>query len=341
MKKNVALLLMIMAFVIGQISTAFAAVDTGIIKQDRILVSVPFGEVFKNLGFDVSLNNNVVTIKDSAHTVTLENGKDSFTTDGKTITPDVPQQIINNIFHIPVRAIAESVGAKVSWNAATKTATITYNTKEVNFVWNTHEESTIRGAYKKALADAPATINGETSMEKREYYLYDIDNDGQPELIINYIHDYADETAHSCISKVYSFKNGVLYDCGNTEEAVTYSTGLRGYEYGDYNGFLAHHSDGGDAWSFGHYRLKNNKLELVKAGLDFHSMGLIEGRAKYFGINFDTTSSSEASEKTNEYCPGLTAINISDTTAINKIAVEKSSIKNVAITISVKDLSGR
>jgi len=329
MKKKMALLLTTMAFVIpfGQISTAFAAVATGIIKQDRILVSVPSGEVFKNLGFNVSLNNNIVTIKDSAHTVTLENGKNSFTTDGKTITPDVPQQIINNIFHIPVRAIAESVGAKVSWNAATKTATITYNAKEVNFVWNTPEESTIRGAYKKALANAPAAITGKTTMKKSEYYLYDIDHDGQPELIIKYSgYSDKDELSH-IISKVYSFKNGILYDCGTTPESNSNTDVLRGYEYDNCNGFLVPYYN----WSFVHYSLKNNKLELVKDKVDFddHNVGIAMALAEDLGVDV---------KKLDELFPDLKAIAINDTTAINNIAIKEGTIKNVAITTSVKDL---
>jgi len=322
MKKKMALLLTTMAFVIpfGQISTSFAAVTTGIIKQDRILVSVPSGEVFKNLGFNVSLNNNIVTIKDSAHTVIIKNGKTSFTTDGKTITPDVPQQIINNIFHIPVRAIAESVGAKVSWNAATKTATITYNAKEVNFVWNTPEESTIRGAYKKALANAPAVINGKNSesMKKKEYCLYDIDKDGQPELIINYMEvaevvgDYVDS-----VSKVYSFKNGVLYDCGTTEEDSMNSIKLREYNFNDGNGLLMM---GYVASAFiSHYRLENNKIKLAESGLDYGSSATREYVAEYFGID-DPNSNWESIEK---YCPVLKAIAINDTTAIDNIPVSE------------------
>jgi hypothetical protein len=58
-------------------------------------------------------------------------GDTYFTVDGKEITPEVPQQIIDSRFMLPLRAVSEAIGANVEWDSETKTAVITTGLKIV------------------------------------------------------------------------------------------------------------------------------------------------------------------------------------------------------------------
>ena len=51
------------------------------------------------------------------------------TADGKEIYPDVPQQIIDGRFYLPLRAISDSVGAEIEYDSIHKSARISYNGK--------------------------------------------------------------------------------------------------------------------------------------------------------------------------------------------------------------------
>lgn len=100
--------------------------DKGIIVEGRTLV--PVRGVFEYMGYDVEWDNSTktatLTNNNKGTVITLTNGENSFTVDGKTITPDVPQQIIDSRFMLPLRAIGEAVDAEVEWNTESKTAYI-------------------------------------------------------------------------------------------------------------------------------------------------------------------------------------------------------------------------
>ncbi|MCD8159557.1 MAG: copper amine oxidase N-terminal domain-containing protein [Clostridiales bacterium] len=100
--------------------------DSGIIIEGRTFV--PVRGVFEYLGYTVDWQADtktaVLTSSDSETVVSLTDGEDFFTVNGESITPDVPQQIINGKFMLPLRSIGDAIGAKVGWNEETKTATI-------------------------------------------------------------------------------------------------------------------------------------------------------------------------------------------------------------------------
>lgn len=100
--------------------------DKGIIVEGRTLV--PVRGVFEYMGYDVQWDNDTktatLTNEKKETTITLTNGNDTFTVNDTIITPEVPQQIIDGKFMLPLRAIGEAVNAKVGWNNGTKTATI-------------------------------------------------------------------------------------------------------------------------------------------------------------------------------------------------------------------------
>ncbi|MDO4299999.1 MAG: copper amine oxidase N-terminal domain-containing protein [Clostridia bacterium] len=100
--------------------------DKGIIIDGRTMV--PVRGVFEYMGYDVEWDANtktaVLTNSDKETVIKLTNGESSFTVNDNVITPDVPQQIIEGRFMLPLRAVGEAVDAKVNWDNENKTAYI-------------------------------------------------------------------------------------------------------------------------------------------------------------------------------------------------------------------------
>lgn len=96
----------------------------GTIVDGRTLV--PVRGVFESLGYAVDFDANTKTaILSGKNSITMTQGNTYFTVDGRDITPDVPQQIIDGRFMLPLRAVSEAIGAQVNWDANTKTASVT------------------------------------------------------------------------------------------------------------------------------------------------------------------------------------------------------------------------
>jgi|GEM_PF-2925920 len=95
-----------------------------VIIADRTLV--PMRGVFEHMGFTVDWNANtaVATLTAQGTTMTVRTGDSFFTVNGLQITPEVPPQIINGRFMLPLRAVAEATGATVDWLADTATVVI-------------------------------------------------------------------------------------------------------------------------------------------------------------------------------------------------------------------------
>ena len=97
---------------------------TGVIVENRTLV--PVRGVFEELGYTVEWDAETKTATLSGEkTVVIQSGSTVFTVDGEEVTPEVPQQIIDDRFMLPLRAIGEAVGADVDWDGETKTVIIT------------------------------------------------------------------------------------------------------------------------------------------------------------------------------------------------------------------------
>lgn len=103
--------------------------DKGIIIDGRTMV--PVRGVFEYMGYSVEYDANTktatLTNTKKETTITLTSGKNTFMVNDNVITPEVPQQIVNGKFMLPLRAVGEAVNAKVGWNSETKTATINEN----------------------------------------------------------------------------------------------------------------------------------------------------------------------------------------------------------------------
>ncbi len=94
--------------------------------NDRVYV--PVRGVFESLGFEVDYDaeTKTATLQDIDHKVEITMGNEYFTADGNLVYPEAPQFILNGSFMIPLRAVAEAVGAEVTYNNKTYVVTIKY-----------------------------------------------------------------------------------------------------------------------------------------------------------------------------------------------------------------------
>lgn len=108
--------------------------DKGVIIEGRTMV--PVRGVFEYMGYDVSWDSNTktatLTNTKKNSTITLTNGESTFNVNDKVVTPDVPQQIVNGRFMLPLRAVGEAVDAKIGWLNESKIATINENNNFFN-----------------------------------------------------------------------------------------------------------------------------------------------------------------------------------------------------------------
>ena len=97
---------------------------------------VPVRGVLEYMGYDVSWDSNTktatLTNTKKSSTITLTNGESTFKVNDKVVTPDVPQQIVNGRFMLPLRAVGEAVDAKIGWLNDSKIATINENNSFFN-----------------------------------------------------------------------------------------------------------------------------------------------------------------------------------------------------------------
>ena len=88
---------------------------------------IPMRRIFEALGAEVKWDNDtgtVIVTKDDVDII-MKIGNNVISVNGKEITLDVPPQFVNSRTLIPVRAVAESLDAKVEWNNDTQTVIIT------------------------------------------------------------------------------------------------------------------------------------------------------------------------------------------------------------------------
>jgi len=95
-----------------------------VMLNNRVLV--PVRGVFEHMGFDVSwdYDERVATLEGNGTVVIIPAGSTSFIVDNNIITPDVPQQLINNRMLLPLRAVAEALGGSAEWDNSNRDAMI-------------------------------------------------------------------------------------------------------------------------------------------------------------------------------------------------------------------------
>lgn len=141
--KRLISVLLIVVMVVSVVPAVSAATSSITLKIDGQTVSstvapvvssgttlVPLRVVTEYLGADVSWNQTKkqATVKTAAYTVVFTIGSTSYTVNGSAKTLSVAPQLISGSTMIPIRAVAEAIGADVSYDSASKTAIINYFT---------------------------------------------------------------------------------------------------------------------------------------------------------------------------------------------------------------------
>ena len=139
--------------------------DKGIIVEGRTLV--PVRGVFEYMGYEVEWDNDTktatLTSSDNETVITLTNGETTFNVNDTAITPDVPQQIIDSRFMLPLRAVGEAVNAEVDWDAENKTAYIGKNENlTAESTTEAATETTTEGTTESTTENTEVTTKTET-----------------------------------------------------------------------------------------------------------------------------------------------------------------------------------
>ena len=115
---------------IGPISVTIDGVAVQFAAQEPVVIGgrtlVPVRGVFELLGFEVDWDGATqqATLTSDSHVVVLTIGSATFTTNGVSYTLDAPAQVIGGSTMLPLRAVIESVGHSVDWDAATQTVLV-------------------------------------------------------------------------------------------------------------------------------------------------------------------------------------------------------------------------
>lgn len=173
-----------------------------IIENGRTLV--PMRKIFEAMGCDVfwyEESEMIDVYQDGENIMTLWVDDYDMWIPDKLITLDVPPKVINDRTLVPIRAISESIEAKVEWDEYTWTVIITYSKNTSDNSINTCSHSKTRMAYA---ADYCGYV--EISSSTHTY-----------RLVTDYWCDICGEFIDRVIEdtdEYHIFKNGVCSKCG-------------------------------------------------------------------------------------------------------------------------------
>jgi Copper amine oxidase N-terminal domain len=95
-------------------------------------VFVPLRGVFERLGATVVYNNGIINATGNGRNISLQLGSNQATIDGQNQTLDVAPFLVGSSTLVPLRFIAQALGASVDWNNNTSTVTINGNNNNNN-----------------------------------------------------------------------------------------------------------------------------------------------------------------------------------------------------------------
>lgn len=95
-----------------------------IIQNERVLV--PLRKIFESLSAEVSWDpgTQAITVVKAGTTVNLTVGLPEAYINDSLLTLDQPPVIVNDRTLVPIRFVSEALGAKVDWDAASRTVRI-------------------------------------------------------------------------------------------------------------------------------------------------------------------------------------------------------------------------
>ena len=155
-----------LAEVSGNVSVAeitFKMADK--VTDGRYTVSLTVEEAYnKNIeAVSLKAENGVITVGTPAETtieLKMTVGKTTYTLNGEQKTMDVAPLIINSRTMLPVRYVAEALGAEIGWDGATSTATLKTADTEIKITVGA-AEAIVNGQAVKL--DSPAVIEKDRS----------------------------------------------------------------------------------------------------------------------------------------------------------------------------------
>ena len=93
-----------------------------IVQAGRVFV--PLRSIFQQLGASVVYANGQINATGRGRTVALTIGSTQATVSGQPVTLDVAPFVVGSRTLVPLRFVAQSLGASVNWNDANSTVTI-------------------------------------------------------------------------------------------------------------------------------------------------------------------------------------------------------------------------
>lgn len=101
-----------------------------VIEEGRTLV--PLRAIFEAMGMIVDWDGttSTITATGKGNTISMRVNETTATVNGKTLTMDVPSKVIDGRTLVPVRFIAESLGAEVDWDGENRIVYIKYTPDE-------------------------------------------------------------------------------------------------------------------------------------------------------------------------------------------------------------------
>ena len=111
---------------VGYVNGGSKTLDAApVIRNSRTMLPVRF--VAENLGATVGWDGatSTVTVSTSSVEIRITIGKAQATVNGTAVTLDSPAFIENSRTYLPVRFVAENLGATVGWDGVTSTVTLT------------------------------------------------------------------------------------------------------------------------------------------------------------------------------------------------------------------------
>jgi hypothetical protein len=104
-------------------------------------VFVPLRGVFERLGATVVYDNGNINATGNGRNISLRIGSNQATVNGQNQTLDVAPFIVGSSTLVPLRFIAQALGASVDWNNSTSTVTIAGNADNNNYNNNNNDNN--------------------------------------------------------------------------------------------------------------------------------------------------------------------------------------------------------
>lgn len=102
-----------------------------VMRNNRVFV--PMRAIFERLGSSVVYSNGNINSQGNGHSVHLVIGSTQASVNGQSLTMDVAPFTVAGRTEVPLRFVAQALGANVSWNANTETVGITTSGGNVSY----------------------------------------------------------------------------------------------------------------------------------------------------------------------------------------------------------------